>query len=246
MNVEFSKPKKIDGNTYICQLTQSKQPLKILFEKSTIISLKHNKDETNEYTLVLKNKSMYDFIFDLNTHIVDTVRKNYQNWFVSNMNPEFIDDYYSNPLFYNKTHGDLIKLKCIDGRSSELTKSINSRCDINITFKNLRFYKQKFILECIVNSCDISDNKYELIDDSDTESISHSEEEFPEPEPDEIIKIKNTYLKKLYNSVETIETEVKELENKKGIYISFISNLELSDGFKEIVKLCDQIENNCE
>ena len=122
MNVEFSKPKKIDGNTYICQLFQSKQPLKILFEKSTIISstnltnistLKHN----NEYTLILKNKSMYDFIFDLNTHIVDTVKKNYQTWFVSNMNPDFIDDYYSNPLFYNKVHGDLIKLKCIDGIS---------------------------------------------------------------------------------------------------------------------------------
>ena len=124
-HIEFSQPKKIDGNTYVCQLSDkknSKKPITISFNDSKVISLKRN---TSDYLLTFKNRGMNNFMDDLNSHIIETVKRNYQTWFVSNMNPELIDDYYSTTLAYNKEHGDIIKLRCINLSDIETKSEYN-------------------------------------------------------------------------------------------------------------------------
>lgn len=243
-HIEFSQPKKIDGNTYVCQLSDkknSKKPITISFNDSKVISLKRN---TSDYLLTFKNRGMNNFMDDLNSHIIETVKRNYQTWFVSNMNPELIDDYYSTTLAYNKEHGDIIKLRCINVSDIETLESASEqkqKANITVTFKNLRFYKQKFVLECIVNQCDIRDSKYDLIEDNIDDDVSE-ENDFPEPDPEEIRTIKNNYISKLKNIHDTLENEIMILDQKKIEVLDNISSLELTENFSELIKNLEEIE----
>ena len=242
-HIEFSQPKKIDGNTYVCQLSDkknSKKPITLSFNDSKVISLKKN---TSDYILTFKNRGMNNFMDDLNSYIIENVKKNYQTWFVSNMNPELIDDYYSTTLAYNKEHGDIIKLRCINLSDTETLESAiekKQKANITVTFKNLRFYKQKFVLECIVNQCEIHDTKYDLIEDNIDDEVS--DHEFPEPDPEEIRTIKNNYISKLKNIHDTLENEIANLDQKKMEVLDNISSLELTENFFELIKISEEIE----
>jgi hypothetical protein len=242
-NIEFSIPRKLDGSTYSCQLFQGtkKSNICILFNKVKIIS-----SESTSLLFKSTKDDMHNLMFDLNTHIVETVKKNYHNWFVSNMNPEYIEEYYSNTLIYNKEHGDLIKLKCISG--TELIKNYNKnkKYDIEIIFKNLRFYKQKFVLECTIKSCEESNNNYDLIDIDNSDIDNSDNEEMPEPEPEEVLLIKKTYLKNIKTYIKNIKNNIKDLEDKKNILFNLMAKLEISEHYSEIVSLCEQFENKCE
>ena len=243
-HIEFSQPKKIDGNTYVCQLSEkknSKKPIIISFNDSKVISLKKN---TSDYILTFKNRGMNNFMDDLNSYIIENVKKNYQTWFVSNMNPELIDDYYSTTLAYNKEHGDIIKLRCINLSDTETLESAiekKQKANISIIFKNLRFYKQKFVLECIIDQCEIHDNKYDLIEDNIDDEVL-DENEFPEPDPEEIRTIKNNYISKLKNIHDTLENEIMILDKKKMEVLDNISSLELTENFSELIKISEEIE----
>jgi hypothetical protein len=244
-HIEFSQPKKIDGNTYVCQLFEkknSKKPIAISFNDSKVISFKKN---TSDYILTFKNRGMNNFMDDLNSYIIENVKKNYQTWFVSNMNPELIDDYYSTTLAYNKEHGEIIKLRCINANHSEILESAieqKQKANITVTFRNLRFYKQKFVLECIVDQCDIHDNKYDLIEDTIDDISDEHEQEFPEPDPEEIRTIKNNYISKLKNIHDTLENEIANLDQKKMEVLDNISSLELTENFSELIKISEEIE----
>lgn len=244
-HIEFSQPKKIDGNTYVCQLSEkknSKKPIKISFNDSKMISLKRN---TSDHVLTFKNRGMNNFMDDLNSYIIENVKKNYQTWFVSNMNPELIDDYYSTTLAYNKEHGDIIKLRCINLNDTEETLESaiekKQKANISIIFKNLRFYKQKFVLECIIDQCEIHDNKYDLIEDNIDDEVL-DENEFPEPDPEDIRTIKNNYISKLKNIHDTLENEIMILDKKKMEVLDNISSLELTENFSELIKISEEIE----
>jgi hypothetical protein len=251
--IEFSRPRKIDGSTYTCQLYEmigrEKQSISLVFPKSKILSLKSssNNASTNESTLYFKCKDdLHKLMFDFNHHIIDVVKKNYQTWFVSNMSPEFIEEYFSNTLTYHKDHGQMIKLKCVGGfELIPKNTSPSARYDINVVFNNLRFYKQKFVLECIIKGCEESDSKYELIDDDDSD-MHCSDDELPEPEPEEVRKIKKVYLKKLKQQQDKLQKQLDEIESKKDEVYQLMTSLELSEQFCEIVTICEQIENNCE
>jgi hypothetical protein len=265
-HIDFSQPKKIDGNTYVCQLyrldktdkadktdktdktdkadnIKSKKTIKISFNDSKVISLKKN---TSDYVLTFKNRGMNNFMDDLNSYIIENVKKNYQTWFVSNMNPELIDDYYSTTLAYNKEHGDIIKLRCInlsdtDTETLESAIEKKQKANISIIFKNLRFYKQKFVLECIIDECEIHDNKYDLIEDNIDDEVL-DENEFPEPDPEEIRTIKNNYISKLKIIHDTLENEIANLDQKKMEVLDNISSLELTENFSELIKISEEIE----
>jgi hypothetical protein len=246
-NIEFSTPRKLDGSTYTCQLyhknnNNTKSNVCILFNKVQIISNDNN-------TLILKSSKkddMQNIMFDLNAYIIENVKNNYQHWFVSNMNPEYIEEYYSNTLIYNKEHGDLIKLKCISGNELINPKD-NTKYDIEIIFKNLRFYKQKFVLECTIKNCEESNTKYELINDNESIQESDNDDEMmPEPEPEELLLIKNSYIKKIKSINKNINNNIKELQDKKNLLINLMAELQISEQYSEIVSICEQIENKCE
>jgi 2-hydroxy-3-keto-5-methylthiopentenyl-1-phosphate phosphatase len=73
-----------------------------------------------------------------------------------------------------------------------------------------------------------------------------SDDELPEPEPEEVRKIKKVYLKKLKQQQDKLQKQLDEIESKKDEVYQLMTSLELSEQFCEIVKICEQIENNCE
>ena len=152
-DIKFTKPKKIDGKSYICQLYFPQDPNKRKIVKAEFYSVKVIKVQKsgNDFIILLKNKNMQNFMCDLNTHIVDTVKSNCLEWFGSVMDTELIEDYFTSTIIYNKTHGDLIKIHC---SNIEYVKAfLNKKCEILISFDKIKFHKQNFHLECSIISC---------------------------------------------------------------------------------------------
>ena len=103
----IAKPKKSEGS-FICAI---KQPFIIDLSASQLVHIKDTNDSAQ--FVFLKNKKLYNYMYDLNNKIIDIVKDNCTSWFNTNMNADLIDDYYTNTLVYDKTHGDLIKIKII-------------------------------------------------------------------------------------------------------------------------------------
>lgn len=255
--IRCSKPRKTE-NTYVCQIyvdvDNKKEKLTLPFEASKITHIKHAY-QPGDYILHIKNKGMYDIIYDISNYIIDYVKKNCSEWFGNNMNPELLEDYYSNPLFYTKDHGDIIRLKCIN--SPNINEYIDQKklTNIYITFCNLRFYKQKFMIECKVEDIKPSNNKKEqvLLDSTKTEddefNLFDSDEDIPEPEPEIINNIKETYEIKINETlqnykikIDDLEKEIKSSNKKVDELDSILKELKESKDYKEIQKLCNQIE----
>ncbi len=152
------KPRKID-NTYVCPIYYSvkKEHFQMKFTNVIVTSVKPLKHR-NEFILDFKNKNYYNFLFDLNAFIVNIVKEKSTIWFNNNMNVDLIDDYYTNPLLYDKNNGDIIRLKCIG--EENIQENIGKKIDITIQFNQLKFYKQKFLLECEIINYNEENNFY--------------------------------------------------------------------------------------
>lgn len=207
--IKCTKPKKVE-NTYVCQIQSTAgagtNKLVIPFNNSKIIQIKHA-FQPGDYMIYIKNKQMRDYLYDLNTYIVDYTRKHCSEWFGNNMNPELLEDYFSNPLVYVKNHGDIIKLKCIN--SPNINDLVDKVADLEICITNLRFYKQKFMYECKVLSATASyaDIKtVALTDDFD------DEEDLPEPSEDEINILREDYYDILGKKLQVLQMSKATLE----------------------------------
>ena len=110
MNIHFTKPKKIDMLAYSCQLYQAVENKKKVVKKaySNVLFLGMHR----ENIFLFKQNELRDFMEDLDEHIIQQVKQNYKDWFVSNMDPQLIDEYFSNNLLFKKPFGDIVKLQC--------------------------------------------------------------------------------------------------------------------------------------
>ena len=147
--LHIERPKKSEANTFVCPIKNFSIDLtgaQLVGTKAPYVFLKH--------------KAMHNYMYDLNNKIIQIVKENCGVWFNTNMNPELIEDYYTNTLIYDKNHGDLIKLKLVKDLPAEV---LNQTLSLQLTATNLRFFKQKFVLECdvtdfsVMQTCDIID-----------------------------------------------------------------------------------------
>lgn len=225
----IAKPKKVD-NTFVCNI---KQPFLINLSASQLVHIKENSD--NSQFIFLKNKSMYSYMYDLNASIIDTVKENCGSWFNTNMNPELIDDYYTTTIVYDKTHGDLIKLK-VTGNTLFPKEAINSKLNISLIANNLRFYKQKFVLETVID-------KYEtgcdIIDFSDAESDVElvSDEDEPYPSGAEIEEMRNDVISKC-------QTEIDRLQEQLNYFLTFKQNISDAKESDQVIQIYDKFNNS--
>lgn len=243
-NIIISKPKKID-NTYICPIYYQTKKNKLLITFNNIILLSTKPlQQRNEFFIYIKNKSYNNFIYDLNTLIIDIVKNKSVLWFNNNMNIDLVDDYYTNTLIYDKKYGDVIRLKCI-GNEQDINDYIMKKNNITIHINQIRFYKQKFILECEILKCEtinynINDT---LINEDDILLI---EDDIPLPNEDDIYKIKNEYLEtiniflnKIKISFSLLESKINNIEKLK---FKLINTLDIDN----IIKICNDLEKICE
>ena len=238
----ISKPRKTDHSYLSSLYFKDKHTLFThTFERAKIIYVKPL-SQRDEFFLFIRCKSSNDFMCDLNNHIIDTVQEKNASWFHTNMNQDLIEDYYTTTIVYDKKHGDLIRIKCVGDESVPQTfvEDTASLVALNVTFKHLRFYRQKIIVEAILESikpetsfvcCDIAD------DDDEEE-----EPESPEPDLEDIDIIKqgslsrfNEKLSKLTSQLTNIHQQISELEFKKEILIN-------ATDLSKITEICDSCQ----
>ena len=221
----IAKPKKVD-NTFVCNI---KQPFLLSLNGSQVVHIKENSD--NSQFIFLKNKSMYSYMYDLNVSIIDTVKQNCGTWFNTNMNPDLIDDYYTTTIVYDKTHGDLIKLK-VTGNTLFPKEVINTKLNISLIANNIRFYKQKFVLETVID-------KYEtgcdIIDFSDAESDVElvSDEDEPYPSEAEIEEMRNDIISKC-------QVEIDKLQQQLNYYSTVKQNICDAKESDQVIQIYDK------
>jgi len=216
-NMVICKPKKTMNGTYVCPiyLTDAKDAFQVQFDNSTIVNI--HPSLPTETVLSLHNKQYCNFVFDLNQRIISIVKKNCVEWFRNNMDIDLVDDYYINPLAYDKKYGDIIKIKC----SNELDEDeydLKKLYDITITFKQLRFSKQKFLLECTVES--IEESKSMFFMDEEEESADEVEEEPPEPSQEELESIKNEFLSLITSKIRGLGTSFETVQQRDDLETS--------------------------
>lgn len=242
-SIIVSKPKKQDNN-YICPIyfaceESKKKKLEHSFTNSILIDIKRTK--TNENFIYIKSKHNNNYMFDLNEIIIDIVKDKSQQWFNNNMNVDLIDDYYTNTIVYNKQYGDIIKLKIIDDNFDILKEHLLKKIDIGIVFEHIKFYKQKFVVECTINNINFDD----ISDTIENESI-HSEQDIdiPSPSNEDILNIKSEYLLKLDNFINTQQEQLNIIQDKISEYQEYKELLNNSE-LNTIISICDKIENLC-
>lgn len=198
--LHIARPKKSDG-TFVCAI---KSPFVIDLQGATLVHTKDTNDGAQFAFFKCSKATHYDYIYDLNNEIVSQVKNNCSTWFNTNMNPELIDDYYTATLVYDKTHGDLIKLK-VFGEQLFSTEIVSTTLNVQLSAKQLRFYKQKFVLETSIESYEIANDVIEFSDEEADE---------PYPSPMELKEMKCEIQSYYDNQLEELSQQKKELEEQ--------------------------------
>lgn len=172
---------------------------------------------------------------DLNTNIIETVKENNASWFHTNMNAELIEDYYSSTFVYDKQYRDLIRLKCI-GNESTLQPFLEQVVDLTVTFMNLRFYKQKFVVEVSVNELHPVPSQLLFVNEQD---VSEEGEEDPEPNADDVLKIKEESLTTLADEIENLTSQVTNISTRITFLKQHKAVLENATNLSKITEICD-------
>jgi len=235
-NIIISKPHKFD-NSYTCSIYYpiKKKKLKINFTNSILLYTKSINNK-NEFFIFIKNKNFNNLMYDINDKIINIVKKESINWFNNNMNTNLVEDYYTNTIFYDKEYGDIIRLKCI-GNEKILKNKFMKKNDINIIFNHLRFYKQKFVIECEIDS--ISEINNIKINDELNES-DNSDNDLPYPDEEDISNIKEECILYINNYLEELTIQKNEIDNKITIFKDLQCTLEKSTDINTIITVCNK------
>jgi hypothetical protein len=239
-DVIIMKPRK-DGSTYFAPLAFQNKTQVFTIELSNVQCIRAN-------SLYIKNKAFMNYMVDLNEHIVETVKDKCASWFNSSMSTDLIDEYFVNPLKYDKEHGYLVKVDCDDIDKSH--EKSHDKYNLTIEVRGLRFLKQKFNIEWAVINFDSAQAIEFNIDD--TSDVSE-EEDIPEPIPEDVNDMKEKYTITLSELVDQhkskadearkalsdIEAIIQKLESSKNDITSFNSLAE----FFEIDDFIESLQN---
>lgn len=210
-DVMIVKPKK-DGSTYYSAIYHEKKKNPLALDLQDIMCVRYKPG-----TVFLKNKHLMNYVSDLGDHIVNIVKSNCTEWFNSNMNIDLIDEYFVNPMRYDKEHGYVLKI------DTENEFQSGEKYNLQIEVKGLRFLKQKFNIEWVITSIDKSTD-IEFVMDDDISDIS--EEELAEPIPDDLENLKVSYGNDIDILIERFAEEVDGLVQKIEILKGLRQNLE--------------------
>lgn len=231
-DIIISKPKKSD-NSLLCSIyyNSKKEKPTITMKNMFVIGTKPL-SHRNEFFIYIKNHNYNNFIFDLNKYLINIIRDKSTSWFNSNLNADLIEDLYTNTIIYDKHYGDIIRLKCVGEQEHILEEIKNKHIDINITFNHIRFYKQKFVLECEINTFEISEDIF----------INYYDEEQPSPTYEDIKQIKKEHFKIIDIVLDNLKENLHILEHKILITETLKSELFKTTDIENITKLCNELE----
>uniref|UniRef100_A0A6C0BED8 Uncharacterized protein n=1 Tax=viral metagenome TaxID=1070528 RepID=A0A6C0BED8_9ZZZZ len=234
----ISKPKKL-MNTFLASMHYKSKKLPLRFAVDSAMCIPISSD-----VVLVKNKNFMDFVADLNEHIISCVKSNCVEWFNNNMNLELIEEYYVNPLKYDKIYGSVVKLKHDEGKLEKGKKNII------IDVVGLRFLKQKFSIEWTISSIEDVSDKIEF-QSVDTDSIFSSDlDDIPEPDPEELLEMKDKYNLLLTNISISIDDEhakhkevIKQLDAKKKLLVGIKDKIAEVQNVNDFYEISEAIQN---
>lgn len=240
-DIIISKPKKSE-NSFVCSVYYKSKSEKPTFLLNNILVIDTKPlAHRNEFFLYIKNRLYNNFMFDLNKYLIDIIKDKSPLWFNNNLNSDLIDDLYTSTLIYDKVYGDIIRIKCIGDQEKIIDEFKNKNIDLNITLNHIRFYKQKFVLECEINSFEPSQHIFEDIDNHES-VILNSEEDLPSPTYEDIKRIKQEKLEIIDQVSEELKDNLRILEQKILIIETLRSDLLKTMNIENIATICNDLE----
>ena len=233
----IGKAKKKEG-FYVCPVKGS---FVVCIDKASIISIK---DTSNTLVIKSKDKQITRYMDDLNNKVLDIVRNNAQSWFNTHIDDDLIEEYYISTLQYDKKRGETIRLKVKNVDEIEEAKDMGDLVSIVVTFKYIKFFKQKFYPEFQVEIVEALEAEHNIdIIDEDEEVIFEHDDEHPLPSYDEVMSIKEECMKSLKKTCDDLANKLCEIEKLYNESFEKLTNLGNSDQLTEIIELCELYQN---
>jgi hypothetical protein len=205
-HVMLAKPKKSENSTYIAPVYYDTKDCQFAIEVDNLFVVNKNQERG---TINIKTSSTvcYNQMYDIAAHVVSIVKANFSKWFNTQMAEELVDEYFSNPLVYDKKYGDIIRLRIVSGM--DMITDIKRRCNMVLVLDHVRIYKQKFQLEWTIKELVYARGKKQVLAEDDEELLD------PEVIEDMCIpieEIRQEYISKLIKKIDTLNELVALLK----------------------------------
>ena len=234
----IGKPRKHDSNTYTANVYwENKYNFFKLDLKNVLVAT--CKTSGDDVYVCMKSKAHNNTFADLNATVIDIVKDNCAKWFNNNMSADLIEDYYSNTLVYDKKHGNLIRVKCLSVDAEEIPQG--KVCNISLTLKSLRFYKQKFVLEWDMD--DIEMVKGDVIVPDDDDDVDLSDDEIPMPHDEDLEDIRCEYVDKATCLSAELASKLDALLVQKNRLDELVDKIRVEKQYNAFLGLCEELEN---
>lgn len=235
--MKITKPKKQDNSTYLSDITDDqKQEIRIRVPHAYIIDIKEmkrdtkNEDETACYALLFKNAGAVDKLCDINEQVIALTKKNCASWFKAALSDELIDDYFLSNIVYDNKRGQHIKIKCINDISQVPVRTL---VNIEIVLQSIRFYKQQFVLEWIVDEVEIIDDK---------EHDDEGDADIPSPSLEDIAHVKKSVLERVQQYIDAIDAEISKLQERRTPLLKVKADIIESKDIDQVLNMADHVE----
>ena len=239
--MHISKPKRQENGTYQATIAQDdkKSPIVLHIKQAYIFAIKEMKrDSKNEdepsYALQFKHHSIIDRLYDINQNVLDIVKAQCSSWFKTSLTDDMIDDYFVNNIMYDSKKGKYIKIKCVNDISEV---PVNVMVNLQISLQYIRFYKQQFVLEWVIDEVEIIDGT------TSTEHEDEVDDDIPGPTEDDIHDIKARIRKSSQCVLDMIHQKTVALQKYKDSISNRLAEIHASQDIHRVVALCDEIES---
>jgi hypothetical protein len=241
--MHISKPKRQENGTYQASILQDKNgkrfPFVLKIKQAYIFGIKEMKrdaktEDEPSYALLFKHHSIIDTLYDINQEVIDIVKAQCSSWFKTSLTDDMIDDYFVNNIMYDSKKGKYIKIKCINDISEV---PVNVMVNLEISLQHIRFYKQQFVLEWVVDEVEIIDGS------PTTEHEEEADDDIPYPTEDDIHDIKSRIRKTSQVVLEKVNAKLSMLQKYKESITNRLTEIHASQDIHRVIALCDEIDN---
>lgn len=232
--MKIIKPKRNANGTYegLIYKNVKKDLISLKIDNAKIMSVKVVQ---GDHYLFIKHKTIAKEVYDINSDVISNVKENCNAWFRNGLSGELIEDYFTSNIIYDKELGQVIKFKCLNDLS-DLQE--NTAVNISITLKNIRFYKQKFVIEWDIDEIEVID-PVALIDLEDADSYS---DDIPVPLEEDILSLREHYLSLINDALEKVENEKADILRRESILVGFSEKVGQANDFSQLSSLCNDLD----
>lgn len=157
--INIVRPKRdadhVGGNSFVGRIAygpaQSSEVVRMRLHGARILHAKPTA-RRDESVLLVRCRDAVASVYDVQQRILDIVRAKAHVWFETAMTPDLIEDYFTDMIVTHRTYGGhVIRLKCYDLPDDRLASMMDRPLDIDVAFRQIRFWRQKVAVECTID-----------------------------------------------------------------------------------------------